>query len=177
MHAYSQSVANKTIYFRDGALWERAKELAGKEGLSAVIQDALAKYVERKDLEAKGIQPYRLHTGRYDASRHEFGAIERIAFIGRELVADELLVPNRDPDPETPYEPVAFGAYQTKGRRIILTRGEAGYGEIITSYAMFPSVRELRDSDTLADLDPVDRARFLDRVSEQLGEDWSVWID
>jgi len=172
-------VANKTIYFKDDALWERAKEVAGKEGLSAVIQDALAKYVERKDLEAKGIQPFRLHTAKYDHATKQYGTTERIAFIGRELASDEPLVPTSepDPDPEMPFEPVAITAYQTKKQRLVLTRSNVNYGEKITKYAVFSSVRELRDSEILADLDGVDRVKFLDRVSEQLGEDWSVWFD
>lgn len=171
-------MANKTIYFKDDALWERAKQLAGKEGLSAVIQDALAKYVERKGLEAKGNLPFRLHTGKFDRATKKYGAIERIAFIGRELAAIEPLVPTLEPDPGlAPYEPVAITAYQTKGRRLVLTRADVGLGEVITRYAVFSSLMDLRDSELLADLDGLDRARFLDQVSEQLGEDWSVLID
>lgn len=171
-------MANKTIYFKDDALWDRAKELAGKDGLSAVIQEALAKYVERKNLEAKGFKHFRLETAEYDRASKKFGATERIAFEGRELAMDEPLVPSGESESGSePYSVVAIAAYQTKAKRLILTRGEAGYGETIAKYEVFSSLREMRQSALLADVHGLDRARFLDEISSKLGEEWSVWID
>ena len=171
-------MANKTIYFKDDALWDRAKELAGKDGLSAVIQEALAQYVERKNLEAKGFKRFRLETAEYDPVSKKFGTTERIAFEGRELAMDEPLVPSGESDADgEPYSVVAIAAYQTKAKRLILTRGEADYGEIITKYEVFSSLREMRQSDILADVQGLDRARFLDEISSKLGEEWSVRFD
>jgi hypothetical protein len=172
-------MANKTIYFKDDALWDRAKELAGKDGLSAMIQEALAQYVERKNLEAKGFKHFRLETAEYDPVSKKLGTTERIAFEGRELAMDEAVVPSgeTEPDGEPGYFVVAIAAYQTKADRLILTRGEAGYGEIITKYEVLSSLKEIRESDLLADVQGLDRARFLDEISSKLGEEWSVWID
>lgn len=172
-------MANKTIYFKDDALWERAKEFAGKDGLSAVIQEALAQYVERKNLEAKGFKQFRLETAEYDPVSKKLGPTERIAFEGRELAMDEAVVPSGDldADGEPGYFVIAIAAYQTKEKRLILTRGEAGYGETITKYEVCSSLRKMRQSDILADLQGLDRARFLDEISSKLGEEWSVWID
>lgn len=71
---------NRTIYVKDENLWEKAKELAGKGGLSEVISNALQKYVAEKEAQAKGLETFRIIVHpEYD------GPVERIAFRGRKL--------------------------------------------------------------------------------------------
>src|SRR5437667_12348478 len=87
---------NKTIYVKDEKMWELAKKLAGKEGLSSVISEAIADYVSRRRREEKGFQKYRLEVGEVSDARlldedahDQFvhgSTTGRIKFVGRLLI-------------------------------------------------------------------------------------------
>ena len=49
---------NRTIYLANDELWERAKNLAGKEGLSSVIAKALADFVAQRDADQSSFQKF-----------------------------------------------------------------------------------------------------------------------
>ena len=179
-------MGNKTIYFKDDSLWERAKQLAGKEGMSAVIQEALSDFVKRKQDEAAGFRTYRLLTGyRWILDQNRGGPSEAIKFKGRELVRRELSCPAPDDleySPEWKYE-TEFIVYRTKAGKLVLVsdfslptaddddmRGFSHYG-------VYNSLRELAEDQRLKQADRSDRVAFLDAVGKQLGDDWAVLID
>jgi hypothetical protein len=179
-HAYTWQVGNKTIYFKDDDLWECAKELAGKDGISAVIQAALAHFVDEKRRESQGFRRFRLQAGFCEVGNHsqKYGTTERIAFDGL-LLAEQLvsLTDPDDPENEVPCE-VQFRLYRTQGGNLVFTVEDAAepmFG--VGHYAVYRSLSALREDKHLQRSDPVSRAEFLDRCSAQLGEEWAVWID
>lgn len=73
-------MGNKTIYVKDDELWNRAKALAGKDGLSGVIGQAIADYVVRREAAEAGFSrirfefefpddPERLEVVEFDGTR------------------------------------------------------------------------------------------------------------
>jgi hypothetical protein len=172
-------MGNKTIYFKDDQLWDRAKELAGKDGISGVVQDALAAFVDQKKRQAAGFNTYRLPTKfRVGRGLSSFGTTERIAFEGQ-LIAEQRMdvpVPGRESD----FLDLTFRIYRTRGGKLVITVGDdenAGKMFGIHHYGVYKSLAELSDDESLKDPDPIERAAFLDKAAKELGEDWAVWID
>jgi hypothetical protein len=172
-------VGNKTIYFKDDDLWERARELAGKDGISAVIQAALSRFVSVKEQEAKGFGRIRLEAGFKDEPEHSvhYGTTERIAFDGLLLAEQVVPIAYTDGSNDEAYE-VQFRLYRTQGENLVFTVADVGddlFG--VSHHAVYRSLSALREDEHLQTADPVARAEFLDKCSAQLGEDWAVWID
>lgn len=176
-------MGNKTIYFKDDELWDRAKQLAGKETISAVIQVALARFVDEKRREAEGFTHHRLETGFRDRLETDFrdfdgggrwGTTERVAFEGRQIATYEL--PYIEPT-QNALIPQMFTVYLTKAGKLVLAVGGGAEENGISHYGVYSSIRELADDPELERADPFERAEFLDAISKQLGQDWAVWID
>ena len=74
---------NRTIYLANDELWERAKNLAGKEGLSSVIAKALADFVAQRDADQSSFQKF---TFEILGDPHSEDPTEVIAFEGRQLL-------------------------------------------------------------------------------------------
>ncbi|MGO9228630.1 MAG: hypothetical protein ACLQKA_05375 [Bryobacteraceae bacterium] len=92
---------NKTIYIRDKdePIWERARELAGAEGISSIVVESLKKFVAHKEAEeavAKGFE--RIVVKFNDASAHHIPRIK--AFYGKWIIpiAEPLKVCTEDGD-------------------------------------------------------------------------------
>src|ERR671912_440275 len=78
-------MANKTIYVKDDELWERAKQLVGKDGLSALLSEMLQNYVKRKDV-GPSEQRFNFQIGHWeDTDETDQPDREHIEFIGRRL--------------------------------------------------------------------------------------------
>ena len=86
-HAHEcMHMANKTIYFRDDALWSKAKTMAGKEGLSAVIQKAVERFVAEGERKKEGLQRFTLSVMLpYEEDPEQIAPGDRIAFDGQLL--------------------------------------------------------------------------------------------
>ncbi len=187
---------NKTIYVKDGDLWERAKKIAGKDGLSSAISEALTEYVTRKEKDALGIKRYRLEVGYEGAGpetddgggmRARAGSTGRIAFDGQLLVQQALPVPLQielngmawTEEIKEIFEEMKeiFTVYRTKSGKLILTASSPQLGGT-THYAVYTTITQLReDPYLLKNVAAPDRAPFLDMVAEKAGEDWAVWIE
>jgi hypothetical protein len=70
-----------------------------------------------------------------------------------------------------------FIVYRTRGGKLVLTVDDINEGGETVHYGVYTSLRELAEDPDLKGVDPVNRARFLDMVSKELGEDWAIWID
>lgn len=76
-------MANKTIYVRDEDLptYERAEEL-GKDSLSAVIAEALRRYIAAEEARAEGMEEHVLEVGRWGDQQDD---VRKIKLVGRVL--------------------------------------------------------------------------------------------
>jgi hypothetical protein len=156
-------VGNKTIYVKDEALWEAAKNLAGREGLSAVIADALADFVEQKKAERGGFKRFNI----YCAEAGPEGQL--IKFDGRLLA--EVIVPGGPNAEDT-----LVSMYQTTGGTLVLVAGHPLEDDAF-DYSKHSSLETVVKDPMLENLTLSDRDRFLDQIAERLGEKWAVWID
>jgi hypothetical protein len=188
---------NKTIYIKDGDMWERAKTLAGKDGLSSVISEAIAEYVKRKERGEQDIKKYRIELG-YEGAGPVVGASPdgelyarggstgRLSFEGRLLVKKDLPVPTTKGEQEEfsapPELQTTFSVYKTKGGKLVLTaniddtEGYQGTGTV-HHYAVYTSIRQLKEDPQLLRVMTPDRAPFLDAVANETGEEWDVFIE
>ena len=167
-------MANKTIYFRDDALWSKAKTMAGKEGLSAVIQKAVERFVAEGERKKEGLQRFTLSVMLpYEEDPEQIAPGDRIAFDGQLLfnmggvAVDDGSSASHD-----------IECYRTRAGKLIFTTTGSGndVGEI-TYYRVYDSVADMKTDSELGRLGPTIRGRFLTEVSNQLGQDWARWID
>lgn len=175
-------MGNKTIYVKDDATWERAKKLAGKEGLSSVIGEALARYVAEKEEQADG---YEKHTIRLADSPDVY------AFVGKHLVKFYVSEGLSKLD-----------CYLTKGRKIVVVTyslrqiSDVGPELCPIRVASYTSLKQLADDIDFTKLVPgyvgepepelekefreevrENRDKFFEALVAALGTDWAVWID
>lgn len=166
-------MGNKTIYFRDDDLWSKAKTLAGKEGLSAVIQKAVEEFVQAAERQKEGWHRVILALLLRDEEEdpYTFVPTERIAFEGQSLARVDW--------PGITFSGQGYTeCFRTRGGKLILTMDESDHDEDgITYYHVYDSLTELRGDPELKRLGAATRGRFLAEVSKQLGEDWAIWID
>jgi hypothetical protein len=175
-------VGNKTIYVKDEGLWERAKRLAGKEGLSSFVGEALAAHVEQKEGEALGVRKYALRVGP-----------QRIQIHGRRLGQRRFVYcpsgHRPDEQPDAPTTTVDAEVYRTRSGKLILVKRENAQvvhvEELTHSYWTDVEVTEnhfeckslLDVREQLKECPQGDVADFLDDLSRELGEDWAVVIE
>jgi hypothetical protein len=181
-------VSNKSIYISDDAVWEKARKLAGKAGLSSVVQAAVEEYVRRGEMAAQGFKPYRLDVGyMFDADVDKSGFSECLTFDGRRLVGMEthmVASGSKDTPNLSPSDLLSVGEiyevhvelYLTRAKNLIFTLDETGGGDAPTYYAVHDSVRSLREDPQVKRLPPLERAEFLRKVAKELGEDWAIAI-
>lgn len=153
-------MGNKTIYVKDEELWTRAKQLAGKDGLSAVIAAALAEYVRRKESEAVRYASVSL---RYEA-QDEADRSRIVAFIGREIARQTVRTPLAE------YEVVV---HETKGGRFVVHRGTDSHCDY---YRAYESLQELAEDDAVASLGPDASSELMESLVEQIEPDATEWI-
>jgi hypothetical protein len=177
-------VANRTIYIRNEDLWSKARDLAGAEGLSNVIQELLARWVRAREAEVatESMTEVDLAVGG-EAYEDEHGVTDdqRLAFAGR-LVADS----NGLSVAQIPRVRV----YHTKGGKLIVYRSWKGTPaeHLGATYRVYPNYESLGADrgalDTMWIEGDPERDRKADhtselrrQVTEALGRDIVVRID
>jgi len=153
-------VGNKTIYVKNEELWETAKSLAGKAGLSGFIEEALEQLVAAKQLKQKGLKRFHVRLVEPD----EWGddptdEIRHIGFDGKRLVdRDELSV------------------YLTKVGKFIVTDNRLDAG--ISGYRTYDQCVEVRKDEAITALEKDEQIRIWNSIVEGLPPDESfTWID
>lgn len=137
---------NKTIYVKDSdrELWERAERLGGGS-VSALLTEALRKYVEESELKERGMETIGLDLG------HNDGTPRPVEFVGRWLLDPE---PNETRTTEPGYDGGAFYgvALTKKGRLAIVSEHcNGGWGPELRTYDSFEKAeREGVPADILA---------------------------
>jgi hypothetical protein len=166
LDTYTQSMcilrpmANKTIYVKDDALWERAKQLAGKEGLSGVIAEALAEFVQQKEAESRGFSLHEISLSRYP------DAEETIKFWGKKILTQPL--PGDDNHPAS-----LADLYQTRAGKFLVVLKDAGTYEPF-EYHAYDTPEELSTSGALRSIP--DRDEFERAFGEALAYKFATWI-
>jgi hypothetical protein len=172
---------NKTIYVRDENLWERAKKLAGAEGLSGLVGEALAEHVKRREQQRAAFQrgqaemrEVTLDVGGEDHRElHGEEVDHKIAFVGRLLHDTDIEALPR------------CAVYQTKsGKLLLYTTWDVGdRDEMGATYELFDSFEELaqssaaRNNFNLLQEFQVDRYAPLAEIARKLGKDLVIRIE
>lgn len=172
-------MGNKTIYVQDERLWQKAKKLAGKEGLSRVIAKALEDFVATHDRQTQGFRRYQFEVAYASDDNDEFRPIDYVAFEAKPIFTGVLIydVPDHlDIDP--PDDRVRVDVYQTgKGTLVLTARHlEAPDGQLL-HYGSFRSMDELIKDSVVSNLAPTDRAKLLTELASQLRDSLVIWID
>lgn len=153
---------NKTIYVKDESLWERAKAVAGADGLSAFIADAITDAIERKQSERGGFPlttiPVVDGTVLYD-----------LRFYGKSITSTLI---GRGPDNAN----AVIEAFKTKGGRlVIVVREEAS--ERAVDHRVYDRFEEFVEGDIFMQIPSEDRARFQEEIADAFEQNISIWID
>lgn len=171
-------MGNKTVYIQDEGLWHRAKELAGKAGLSGVIARALEEFVDRGDRESQGFRRYQFEL-RYEDDEGGLDATDYVAFEGKRLFEGVLFYQlSEGVEVGPPDDRVQVEVYQTaKGTLVLIARHlEAPHGQIFQQ-GSYKSMRDLLHDSVVSNLAPDDRAKLLADLSSQLRKTLVVWIE
>lgn len=154
-------MANKTIYVKDEALWERAKQLAGKDRLSGFIAEALAEFVQRKEAESRGFSIHEISLARYPDTE------ETIKFWGKEILTHPL--PSDDNHPSA-----LADLYQTRaGKWLVVLKDAVTYEPF--EYHTYDTPEEMCTSGALRSMP--DRDEFERAFGEALEYKFAKWID
>src|SRR5688500_11388610 len=169
-------MANKTIYVADEKLWKDAKRLAGEQGVSSVIADALRRFVDEQRLQREGVEDFRFEAG--------FRGADRIAFKGKFIASRKSTVEmGEEVWPQEAFDgvdviPVVIDVYRTIKGTFIVVGELVGHADNLPVYgATHSTVQSLRNDKVLTTIDARDRAHLLDAVSLAAADDWATWID
>jgi hypothetical protein len=151
-------MGNKTIYVKNEQLWEKAKSIAGKAGLSGLIEQALSGYVAEREREQQGLVRFYLNV-------EEVGGFKsRIGFDGKKLgsfqKSDFMLI---------------VSVYQTKAGKFILTNDDPD--GTANDYRLFDSLDELTHDSLFEQLGPDESGEFAEQLANELGTTITQWID
>lgn len=169
---------NRTIYIANDELWNRAKTLAGAEGLSAVIARALADFVAARTNPDETFEKFRFEIlGLHDSA----GPTEVIGFEGKELLSGSFDLE------ESPLGDSAWGdkafikVYRTRlGKFVVLAAPAPDLPESESAYALYEghkSVTEVMRGGIVSCMFPPARHEFLKKLTANLGKDGVTWID
>lgn len=173
---------NKTIYVRDEDLpvFEEAEKLGG-DSLSAVIAQAVKRFVQVKRAEQQGMQEYTLSVGVLRSQGDD--DTRKVRFVGRLLAEAEVLTDHqtssrssRD-DRGTDYK-----IYQTQAGRVLVwwkrwTRWEGGSD--LLDYAVFDALPGYDDEIYGKVLDLIEKlpGSLLQEAAEALGEELVEYVE
>ena len=159
--SWEAAVGNKTIYVKNEELWETARSVAGKDGMSAFIEEALQRLVTVKRLEQKGLQPFSLLVEPIHESHRVPGVTERLGFEGKRLV---------DWGP--------FQVYLTKGGTFIVADFNFDEEMSICDYRTYDQLAELREDEAIARVDADQQDILWDQIRHALPPPVvTTWID
>lgn len=160
---------NKTIYVRteDLPVFERAEKLSG-DSLSAVIAEALKKFVERKDAEAAGLDEHTLQINNWEQGERT------VKFVGRLLVAD-CRYHGQTSDEKDRWTDWAI--YQTEAGKIIIFREHGSLWEGETGSSEFVVRDSLPDyDDEVFDYGETVPGSLLEEAAKELGQEKVEWV-
>lgn len=172
-------MAQKMIYVKDEdqELFDRVAEIGG-ESLSAIVAEALRKFVAAKEAEAAGLKEVAVKVGRETERTDERRTIR---FIGREISRQRVLsgsTNSRDDRGTT------FRLFQTQKGKFLLhvVRWSCWQGEDSVSwYKIFGSLAEIRAQDQVHDPDADEVATIpgslLDEAEKTLGQEVGEFLD
>jgi EXLDI family protein len=172
-------MAQKMIYVKDEdqELFNRAAEIGG-DSLSAVIAEALERFVAAKEAEAAGFSEIAVKVGRETKQADERRTIR---FVGREIAWQRVLsgsTNSRDDRGTT------FRLFQTQKGKFLLhvVRWSSWQGEDgVSWYKIFGSLAEIRAQDQVYDPDADEVATIpgslLDEAEETLGQEVGEFLD
>jgi hypothetical protein len=152
---------NKTIYVKDEALWERARQLVGKDGLSGLIAEALAEFVQRKEAESRGLAHHQI------CIQHDDGE-ESVRFVGKRIAEGVSLGRGAD------YLGGIADVFQTKAGKLVVVLKDAITYQAF-EYRTYDTPEELVASNTFAGIP--NQVEFRNAIGEALGHKWATWID
>jgi len=124
---------NRTVYVKDEELWARAKGLAGKGGLSEVIEGLLKTYVADRNAEGKGFTRHSIEVYHGDGELPTTESIERVSFYGRPLASESF--------PRLGGGEVDLDLYQTQSGKFVLF--ETGHEVQAHGYVVVDSLGDL----------------------------------
>ena len=164
-----------SIYIRDEdvEMFERARELAGEEGLSKVVASTVKLYVRIKEAEKDGMEEIRLEIGVDDNT-------EEIAFIGK-LIAEYTKDRGENFDRKDRW--TDYKVYLTSKGYLLLYKEHGSYweGECWESeYKLFRGLREFENATTRERGDDdyvyIPEA-VIGQVQDALGKDRATFLD
>jgi hypothetical protein len=170
---------NRTIYLADDALWEKAKALAGKDGISSVISRALSDYVSQRTAEESTSKRFCFEL--LDAKDPELPVIEVIGFEGRILFSNSFDLDLNPFDESRQRVETVIQIYRTKlGTFVLLAAPATDNPESASTFYLYEkhsSIRDLMSGSCVACLFPPDRHDLLTELTKSLGKDAITWID
>lgn len=176
---------NKTIYVRDEDLpiFEQAEELGG-DSLSAVIAEALRRFVDVKRAEAQGMKEITLEVGRVNTRGGD--DTRKIRFVGRKLAGQTAYTGQTSSQDDRGTD---YAIHQTRAGKIIISwrHWSCWDGEgISTDYAILDQLPGHNDQvygRLGADNDFADQypekmpGGLLQEAAEALGQELVEWVE
>lgn len=173
-------MGNKTIYVQDEKLWQKAKKLAGKAGLSGVIAKALTEFVDEHDREKHGSRRYQFEVRyEYDDIDPDADWVDCVAFEGKPLFQGTLFYQLPEGwGGDAPDDRVEVHVYQTvAGTLVLMARRLDAPEGLFFHQGSHKTLQELRQDSVVSGLAPDERARLLADLSSQLRKSLVIWID
>lgn len=170
---------NRTIYLANDELWERAKTLAGRDGISTVIAKSLADFVGQRTADQASYQKFHFEIFGDD----EFSPVEVIGFEGRKILSgtfDLAVSPFEESDRGVE---AVIEIYRTKlGTFVLLARPvtddpEHSSRSLFALYERHNSVRDLMSGHIAGCFATPNRHELLTELTKGLGKDAVTWID
>lgn len=153
-------MGKKTIYVKNEGQWEAAKSIAGVDGMSSFLEEALQRHVTAKRLDSKGLQMFSLPVEPPEHLRiRDFN--ERLGFQGKCLVNWG-----------------AFAVYLTKGGTFIVADSSLDEDGSISTYRTYTDKEELRQDMSIVALDQAEHDSLWERISDALPPPvTTTWIE
>ncbi|WP_053961236.1 hypothetical protein [Sulfobacillus thermosulfidooxidans] len=140
----------RTLYVReeDQVIWEKAEALSDQESMSALVTEALRRFILAKE-QAAGTSPYqRIELEITEINRNGMPYDRKVAFTGRELVDDGPLV-----------------VYETAKHRLLF------YHEELQRYWIYRTIEQAIKSD---EFPPTLLAAVADALGQEWVEEWDI---
>jgi len=171
---------NKTIYVADETLWEQARQLAGKDGLSSVVNAAIKNFIDEA---ARREQGFEKHVFEIFGDRDLDGPTDVIGFEGKKLYGEKFVLIADPFQPDSPSASIEayIAVYRTKSGKFVLLAEQVTQNP--TSMSAFDaceihsSVSDLMNGNVVSCIFPSNRFEFLNELSKHVGKEHVTWID